>query len=86
MQSTFKINHNDATPILYYQGKRSKCLKYSLAGAIKYLLMKKEIFEIDYVLNHLKGINQQDSNIMSYINAIIGQAYFECKKLKKESV
>ena len=73
----------DAPPMLYYQGKRSKCLTYSLAGAIKYLLMKKEIFGIDYVLNHLKEIKQQDSKIMSEVNAIMGQANFECKKLKK---
>ena len=41
------IQDVDAPTIFYYQGKRGKYFTYSLAGAIKYLLMEEEIFGVD---------------------------------------
>ena len=61
-----KIIHDVVAPaILYYQGKRSKCFTYSLSGAIKYLLLEKEIFGVDRFLQNLYDIRQQDRNILT---------------------
>ena len=63
-----KKNHNiiqddDAPTMIYYQGKRGKYFTYLWAGAIKYLLMEKEIFGINGFLQYVYNIRQQDMNI-----------------------
>ena len=85
-----KTNNNiiqdvNAPTMFYYQGKRSKCFTYSLAGAIKYLLMVKEIFGVDGFLQNLYEIRQQDTNILFKVNTIMTQnGCFTCKQLKKK--
>ena len=75
----------DAPTMFYYQGKRSKCFTYSLAGAIKYLLMEKEIFGVDEFLQNLYDIRQQDQNILTKVNTIMAQnGCFTCKQLNKK--
>ena len=85
-----KTNNNiiqdvNAPTMFYYQGKRSKCFTYSLAGAIKYLLMEKEIFGVDGFLQNLYKIRQQDTNILTKVNTIMTQnGCFTCKQLNKK--
>ena len=71
--------------MFHYQGKRSKCLTYSFAGAIKYLLMEKDIFGVDAFLQNLYEIGQQDRNILTKVNTIMTQnGYFTSKQLNKK--
>ena len=71
--------------MFYYQGKRSKCFIYSLAGAIKYLLNENEIFVVDGFLQNLYDIRQQDINILTKVNTIMTQnGCFTCKQLNKK--
>ena len=79
------IQDVDAPTMFYYQGKRSKCLTYSLAGAIKYLLMEKEIFGVDGFLQNLYDVKQQDQNIFTKVNTIMTQnGCFTCRQLNKK--
>ena len=81
-------NKEEKAPrMTYHQGKKSKCLTYSLAGAIKYLSQSKVIdglHDQDNILDKLLMIKQQDQNIIVQVNKIMCfKNMFQCSKMNK---
>jgi len=81
---------SNAPGIAYYQGTKSKCLTYSLVGAILFLLEsgviedKNDIVR-DNIVNKLKGIKQQQQNIFDRVNHIMtNENMFQCRKVNKK--
>ena len=72
----------------YHQGKKSKCLTYSLAGAISFLLRSKVIdsfHDQDNILDKLMKIKQQDKDIIVQVNKIMSfRNMFQCRKMNKK--
>ena len=75
----------DGPKVFYYQGNKSRCLTYSLASAITYLIVDKIIYGVDHISTDLIEINQQDPQIVQKVNNIMRKnGYFTCKKLNKK--
>jgi len=89
-EATKKTNKNkqrdtDGPKVFYYQGNKSRCLTYSLASAITYLIVDKIIYGVDHISSDLIEINQQDPQIVQKVNNIMRKnGYFTCKKLNKK--
>ena len=87
--STAHDKKEKKTPAMtYYQGKKSKCLTYSLAGAISYLLRSKVIDSFHdqaHILDKLMKIKQQDKDIIAQVNKIMSfKSMFQCRKMNKK--
>ena len=81
------LEHQDvnAPTMFCYQGNKSKCLSYSLAGAIKYLLITREAVDIGNIVQQLLNIKQQKHEIIEKVNNIMCQnGMFQCRKLNKK--
>jgi hypothetical protein len=89
-KTDIKQQESNAPGNACYQGTKSKCLAYSLAGAIVFLfgsgvIEDKNDIVRDNIVNKLKGIKQQVQNIFDRVNHIMCyNGMFQCEKVNKK--